>query len=267
MKEPLLVHSTLKRLVLLVAIFVYFLAAGTARANSVPSANSVPNCTPGMSVPSLQQSGGCKAGNLLFTNFGYQWSGAYINCNGVMVVPSNILVNATPFSVTFSTDYGRDGGFADGCAPEDDAIITYDVSVIDRDEQIAGLGLFGGVQGPAAYSGAFVSEIGCLGAGNIESGTISINFGVAFYGALSQACPQNPSNSVLLNATLVVTPNCGVGQPGCETVNYPRVALFAPVSTMNLAFRLYVAGGSDLTSFTNAFFFVSHQNNQGNQNN
>jgi len=267
MKEPLLVHSTLKRLILLAAIVLYFLAVGVALASSVPSASSVPNCAPGTSIASLQQSGGCKSGNLLFTNFQYNNSGLQITA-GEYVGPANILVTATPFSVTFSTDYGPSGGFADcpdgsGCV-EEAGSIDYDVSVINGDEQIAGLGLFGGVQGHSFYGGAGVSEVGCLGAGNIENGT-SIEYFIddeyAFSGVLSAVCPQNPSHSVLLNANLAVNPN------GSETVYYPRWALFSPVSTMSLAVDLFVAGGSDLTSFTNAFFFVSNQNNQGNQNN
>jgi hypothetical protein len=66
---------------------------------------------------------------------------------------------------------------------------------------------------------------------------------------LSDVCPENPSSSVLLRAELVIN-------NGPETVDYPSVALFSPVSEMSLAAELYVAGGSDLTPFSNAFLLV-----------
>jgi hypothetical protein len=152
--------------VVLICLVVCCLAA-------VPThADSVPNCTPDMSIASLG-SVGCESGNLLFTNFQYNNSGGQIS-PGDYVTPSDILVTATPFSVTFSTNYGPNGGFANcintqlgGCV-ENEGSIEYDVSVI-KSGGIAVLGLFGGGQGPAPFVGAGVSEVGCLGAGNIAN--------------------------------------------------------------------------------------------------
>jgi hypothetical protein len=60
-------------------------------------AQSTPPCAPKTSIASLQQSGGCRSGGLLFSNFQYFNGGLEIN-PGEFVTPSNVLVTATPLA-------------------------------------------------------------------------------------------------------------------------------------------------------------------------
>jgi hypothetical protein len=237
----------MKRVVVLFAsVVMYCLAVVPAHADSVP------NCTPGLSIASLQASGGCESGSLLFTHFQYNNSGLQIS-PGDFVTSSNILVTATPFSVTFSTDYGINGGFTNcGICQEEAGSIGFDVSVINGSEQIAGLGLFGGV--PTTEFGGRVSEIGCLGAGNTaDVQPIGSDFGVLPSNIVSSVCPTDPSSAVLLNGILIDN----------ESSVSPSVALFSPVSNISLAIGDSVPFGggfperpANVTPFTDAFLLV-----------
>jgi hypothetical protein len=235
--------------VLLACFFVYCLAAVPAHADPVPS------CSPDTSIAALQLSGGCKSGDLLFSKFQYNNSGLQIH-PGDFVTPSNILVTATPFSVTFSTNYAPDGGFSN-CLPsphgigciEEAGSIGFDVSVINGREQIAGLGLFGGV--PSGFGG-HLSEIGCLGAGNsAHVPGIASDLGILPSNVVSSVCPVDTSNAILLNGILSSS-CCSAG---------PSAALFSPVSNISLAIGDTVATGggpetASVSPFTDAFLLV-----------
>jgi hypothetical protein len=201
-----------KRLAVLFAcVVVCCLAAAPALADSV----SV--CKP--NTPMTELSGGCAIGNLFFSNFAYNNSGLQVT-TGVFATPANILVTATPSGVTFSTNYGFNGGFTNAWAPEEEGEIGYDVSVAWGDSLINGLSLTGGT-GPGG-----VSEIACLGADNPTTANYH-NPGMSGYDPfwVSFVCPENPSASAL----------------------FPRgdssSVSFSPVSTISVSIGLAVASG------------------------
>jgi hypothetical protein len=186
-------------------------------------ADSIPFCTPGTSITALNQAGGCVAGNLLFSHFQYNNSGLQIS-PGVYVTPSNVLVTATPFSITFSTDYGLNGGFSNclfghGVCIEEEGSLGYDVSVIEGSAKLAGLILAGG--GVPGDSDGHVAEISCLGTGN----TAHV-FNAGFIGYqpahIPLVCPDNPAAAILLNG------------------GTPPATPFAPASSISVAMSLFV---------------------------
>jgi hypothetical protein len=209
---------------------------------------------PETSIASLQQTGGCTIGNLFFSDFQYNNSGLQIT-PGVYVTPSNVLVTATPFGVTFSTNYGIDGGFSNCEIPpepigahciEEEGTLGYDVAVVRSPRRINGLALING--GPGG--GGAVTEIACLGAGN----TANVPSGEGESGFqpfdVPRVCPDNPSASVLLNS---------LSDSGPRT---PSSAVFSPVSNISVALSLFVNPGpgsgtvSNQPPFSNEFLFV-----------
>ena len=234
----------MKKNAFILALFLALCASATSA-----RADSIVECSAGLSIASLQQSGGCISGGLFFSNFQYNNDGLQIS-PGVQVAPANVLIDATSFTVTFSTDYGLGGGFTNclfgpGCI-EEEGTLGYNVAVINDGELIAGLGLFGGdVTGP---SGGHVAEIGCLGVGNNADTNVFIAGGFAGYraSAIPSVCPEDPAASILLNGLS--------SSPGYT----PRTALFPPVSSLSLAISLFVEPGrqSNVTPFSDAFLIV-----------
>jgi hypothetical protein len=219
-------------------------------------ADSVSSCVPDTSVASLQQSGGCESGGLLYSNFQYNNNGLQIS-PGVYVTPSNVLVTASPFGLIFSTDYGIDGGFTNclrlgpfdgpGKCIEEEGTLGYDVTVMHGAGQIAGLGLFGGGT-ISGLGGGAVSEIGCLGTGN-DAILFSYNLSSS---DIPFVCPENPTASVLLHSL---------------QSSGGSIALFPPVTSISVAIGLSVAPAeanprlppphpSDVAPFSNVFLRV-----------
>jgi hypothetical protein len=243
----------MKSFLFLCAVGVLFCFAAVPASADHIDVDSLPSCTPGMSISSLQQSGGCKSGSLLFSHFQYNNSGLQIS-HGVFVTPSNVLVTATPFSITFSTDYGVTDGFKGGFTncpegtggcQEEEGSLGYDVSVI-RGGRITGLGLFGG-DVPGSHGG-HVADIACMGPENDANVILSGFTGYSSH-LIPYVCHANPSASVLLN-----------GEDEFGNVVTPSVVLFRPVSTISVAISLFVAPAiptlsniSNVTPFSNAF--------------
>jgi hypothetical protein len=233
---------------LLASLFLWCLIAVPAFADSVPS------CAPDTSIASLQQSGGCESGGLLFSNFQYNNSGLQIS-PGVRVMPSNVLVTATPFSVTFSTDYGIGGGFTNclsgGYCIEEEGSLGYDVSALHGSGELAGLALVGGFS-PGTFGGE-LTEIACLGSGN--PATVR-GAGLGGYSStnIPNICREDPGSSVLLSP---LTPNGG-----------SPLGFFPSTLTISVSMNLFVwpGGGatgpphpSNLPHFSNAFLRVPGQ--------
>jgi hypothetical protein len=222
-------------------------------ATGLSFANSLPACAPLTPITQLQASGGCVIGNLRFSNFQYNNSGLGNGNNDVPVTPANILVTATLSASPSSTDYGLGGGFSNclginfsipwDCI-EEEGSLGYDVSVVNGDQQIAGLGMLGGV---ADIDGGHVAEIACLGLHNV-----ALVFNVGFVGYLAgdvpYVCPENSSASVLLNASGF-------------SPNSPTTALFSPRSAMSIAISLSVdhGFGANVTAISNAFYLVQNK--------
>jgi hypothetical protein len=204
----------------------------------------------------LQASGGCEIGNLAFSNFQFLYGGGLLTqigfypgtdipLYGPPPTASDILITATPFSVTFSTDFGADGGFTNcrGCI-EDEGSFSYDVSTIRPITSIVGMGLL--LDPSSLPTNGSVTQIGCLGPNNPESEP-----------GYQLTCSNDPSSE----AKLAVCGGAFFLQGGtfsCSSGQSADLAQFSPVSAVSNGFRLFVNAypQANVPSFTNLILQV-----------